>query len=300
VADRVWAPFASSVCVAGSFNGWSVDSTPLTPEGNSSWSVDVPGVQVKDQYKFVLRNPAIATPLWKNDPSRSMTNSAGNSIVADPDYVWQSRGYAMPPWNELVIYELHVGSFLFDRRNATRRGNFDTVISKLDYLQDLGINAVQVMAADEFPGDVSWGYNPAQIFAIEASYGSPNGFRRLVDAAHARGIEIIFDVVYNHLGPSDLDMWKFDGCSPNGRDDEGGIYFYNDWRKHTPWGRHAARLWPRGGAPVHPRQRSALARAALLRRPAVGRDGLDSQRLGSEQRPRRRHPGRMGADAVDR
>jgi len=124
-------------------------------------------------------------------------------------------GYSTPRWNELVIYELHVGSFLFDVANH-RRGDFDTVISKLDYLADLGVNAVQIMPADEFPGNVSWGYNPAYIFAIEEAYGGPNGFRRLVDAAHARGMAVIFDVVYNHLGPNDLDLWKFDGWSPNG------------------------------------------------------------------------------------
>ena len=237
VAFRVWAPFASAVSVAGSFNGWSAESAPLASEGNGYWSVDVPGAQVNDQYKFVIRNPNLPDPLWKNDPyARSMTNSVGNGIVADPDYVWQSTGYSTPPWNELVIYELHVGSFQFDPASPNRRGNFDTVIGKLDYLQDLGVNAIQVMAADEFPGDVSWGYNPSFIFAIEESYGGPNGFRRLVDAAHVRGIAVIFDVVYNHLGPADLDLWKFDGWSPTGRDDEGGVYFYNDWRKKTPWG----------------------------------------------------------------
>jgi len=237
VAFRVWAPFASAVSVAGSFNGWSTQSAPLASEGNGYWSVDVPGAQVNDQYKFVIRNPNLPDPLWKNDPyARSMTNSVGNGIVADPDYVWQSTGYSTPPWNELVIYELHVGSFQFDPASPNRRGNFDTVIGKLDYLQDLGVNAIQVMAADEFPGDISWGYNPSFIFAIEESYGGPNGFRRLVDAAHVRGIAVIFDVVYNHLGPADLDLWKFDGWSPTGRDDEGGVYFYNDWCKKTPWG----------------------------------------------------------------
>ena len=77
------------------------------------------------------------------------------------------------------------------------------------------------------------GYNPADIFAIEDNYGGPNGLRRLVDAAHSRGIAVIYDVVYNHLGPSDLDLWRFDGWSENGA---GGIYFYNDWRRSTPWG----------------------------------------------------------------
>ena len=233
---RLWAPFASGVAVAGSFNGWSPTAAPLSPEGNGFWSADVPGVGVGDEYKFVVTNVARPAPLWKNDPyARSMTSSAGNGIIAATDYVWQSRDYSTPPWSELVLYELHVGSFLFDHANK-RRGNFDTVIAKLGYLADLGINAIQLMPADEFPGDVSWGYNPSAIFAIEHAYGDPNGLRRLVDAAQARGIAVLFDVVYNHLGPEDLDLWQLDGWSPDGQSWQGGIYFYNDWRSATPWG----------------------------------------------------------------
>jgi 1,4-alpha-glucan branching enzyme len=85
----------------------------------------------------------------------------------------------------------------------------------------------------EFAGDVSWGYNPAHLFAIESSYGGPDAFKRFIRDAHAHGIAVIVDVVYNHLGPSDLDLWRFDGWS---EDDGGGIYVYNDWRATTPWG----------------------------------------------------------------
>lgn len=234
VGFRVWAPFATGVTVAGTFNGWSPTSAPLASEGNGYWSADVPGARIGDQYKFFLMSPYRSGSFWKNDPyARSLTNSIGSGIIAETDFVFQSAGYSTPPWNELVIYELHVGSFLFDPSAPNGRGNFDAVIAKLDYLQDLGINAIQLMPSDEFPGDISWGYNPAFIFAIEESYGGPNGLRRLVDAAHARGIAIIYDVVYNHFGPEDLDMWQFDGWSQNG---QGGIYFYNDWRQHTPWG----------------------------------------------------------------
>jgi 1,4-alpha-glucan branching enzyme len=231
---RVWAPFATRVAVAGTFNGWSITADPLTHEGGGFWFTDVAGAKIGDQYKFVLISPFAQKPLWKNDPyARALTNSIGNSIIAGFDYAWTSTGYSMPTWNDLVIYELHVGSFRFDPGSRNGRGNFDTVIGKLDYLVDLGVNAIQLLPADEFPGDISWGYNPAHIFAIEESYGGPNGLRRLVDAAHARGIAVIFDVVYNHLGPDDLDLWQFDGWSQDG---SGGIYFYNDWRKTTPWG----------------------------------------------------------------
>ena len=234
VAFRVWAPFASSVSVAGTFNGWSPTAAPLGRDGGGYWSADVAGANIGDQYKFVLTSPFRLAALWKNDHyARSLTNSVGNSIIARADYGWQTRGYSTPPWNELVIYELHVGSFRFDPNSSNGRGNFDSVIAKLGYLRELGINAIQLLPSDEFPGDISWGYNPAYIFAIEQSYGGPDGLCRLVDAAHARGIAVIYDVVYNHLGPSDLDLWQFDGWSENGG---GGIYFYNDWRRQTPWG----------------------------------------------------------------
>jgi 1,4-alpha-glucan branching enzyme len=231
---RVWAPFASEVAVAGSFNSWQADAASLAQDGGGYWSCDVAHAGIDDQYKFVLRNPAIAEPLWKNDPyARSLTNSVGNSIIVGTGTIRTDLGYSTPPWNEMVIYELHVGSFRFDPGSANGRGNFDTVIGQLDYLKDLGINVIQLLPSDEFPADVSWGYNPSYIFAIESSYGGPNGLRRLVDAAHARGIAVIYDVVYNHFGPDDLDLWRFDGWDQNG---QGGIYFYNDWRNQTPWG----------------------------------------------------------------
>jgi 1,4-alpha-glucan branching enzyme len=230
---RVWTPFASSLAVAGTFNGWNPANGPLTSEGNGYWSTDVPNAKIDDQYKFVLTSPYRAGLFWKNDPYvRSMTNSVGNGIIADPSYAFQSTGYSTPAWNEMVIYELHVGSFLFDPNIPSKRGDFDTVVAKLGYLRDLGINTIQLLPSDEFPGDISWGYNPADIFAIEQIYGGPNGMRKLVDAAHSNGIAIIYDVVYNHLGPDDLDLWQFDGWNQNG---QGGIYFYNDWRKTTQW-----------------------------------------------------------------
>ena len=234
VTFRVWAPFASGVAVAGSFNGWDRQAAALGREGDGYWSIDVAGATLGDQYKFVVTNAASGAMLWKNDPyALSMTQSDGNSIVADPNYAWTAEGYGGPAWNELVIYELHVGSFQLDPGNPGGRGDFTTVIGKLDYLQGLGINAIQVMPSDEFAGSSSWGYNPADIFAIEDGYGGPNGFSALVDAAHGRGIAVIYDVVYNHLGPGDLDLWQFDGWSQDGH---GGIYFYNDWRRTTPFG----------------------------------------------------------------
>ncbi|HEY8091559.1 MAG TPA: alpha-amylase family glycosyl hydrolase, partial [Polyangiaceae bacterium] len=135
-------------------------------------------------------------------------------------------------WNELVVYELHVGTFSSDPE-ASGRGTFQSLVGKLDALVDLGVNAIELMASGEFGTDISWGYNPDYIFAVEHAYGGPDGFRAFVRAAHQRGIAVVFDVVYNHLGTTDLDLWRFDGWSQS---DGGGIYFYEDWRRTTPWG----------------------------------------------------------------
>ena len=160
-----------------------------------------------------------------------LTNSAGNSIVTDLSYDWEGDSFETPYWNDIVIYEMHVGTFHVKEGEGT--GSFHSVIEKLPYLQELGINTIELMPITEFPGDVSWGYNPAHPFAVEESYGGVNGLKDLIKAAHRAGIAVLLDVVYNHFGPSDIDLWQFDGWSDN---DGGGIYFYNDWRSETPWG----------------------------------------------------------------
>ena len=123
---------------------------------------------------------------------------------------------------------------------------------RLGYLRELGIGAIQLMPPFEFAGDRSWGYNPAYPFAVESAYGHPDDLKALVRAAHEAGIAVLLDVVYNHLGPSDLDLWRFDGWSEN---DKGGIYFYQDDRSATPWGdtrpdygRHEVRAFLRDNA----------------------------------------------------
>ena len=104
----------------------------------------------------------------------------------------------------------------------------------MPYLRDLGINAIEIMPVAEFPMSISWGYNPSQPFSVESALGGPRGLHEFVKAAHAHGIAVILDVVYNHFGPGDLDLWRFDGWSRC--DHDGGIYFYDNARAHTPWG----------------------------------------------------------------
>ncbi|WP_261990166.1 alpha-amylase family glycosyl hydrolase [Hymenobacter sp. BT188] len=227
---RVWAPHAEEVNVIGTFNDWSNKSNPLRPEADGYWAIDVAGVKPGDEYRFLICYQG--QELSKNDPyAREVTHSAGNSVVPNHDFDWEDDHFEMPPWNALVIYEIHVGTF--NAPDPDKPGTFYNVIEKLDYLRELGINAIEIMPPTEFPGSRSWGYNPSHPFAIETDYGGANAFKQLVKEAHRHGIAVILDVVYNHFGPGDLDLWQFDGWQEN---DGGGIYFYNDWRAETPWG----------------------------------------------------------------
>ena len=231
VAFRVWAPHAQRVSIIGSFNDWLSDKHPLQAEENGTWYTDVAEAQIGDQYKFLLTTAQ--GEYQRIDPyAREVTGSVGNAIVHDPHFDWEGDDFHLAPWNELAIYELHVGTFS-DDENDNLSGQFASVTARLGHLKKLGINAIQIMPVGEFAGDRSWGYNPAHIFSVELTYGGPRAFKRFVKHAHQQGIAVILDVVYNHLGPSDLDLWQFDGWSENNR---GGIYFYNDDRAITPWG----------------------------------------------------------------
>ena len=233
VTFRTFAPFALSVRVAGTFNNWNSSSHPLFAEGGGWWSVDVPSIFPGNQYKFVVQK-SNGTLLFKNDPrARRLTNSIGNSIVYNPNgYAWSTASFTMPNWNELVIYELHLGTFNVPA-GGSPPSTFDHCRARLDDLKDLGVNAIQLMPVWEFPTDISWGYNPSYPFSVESSYGGPDELKQFIDDAHAHGIAVFGDMVYSHFGPTDLDMWQFDGWSQNGL---GGIYFFNDYRAVTPWG----------------------------------------------------------------
>lgn len=235
VLFRVWAPHAEKVYVTGTFNDWSETLTPLCKRKDGNWSALVPNAKAGDEYRYVIHTPSDYNlpPFSRIDPyARKVTSSVGNGILYDPkNFDWGDDHFDMATGNELVIYEMHIGTF--NVKEPGRPGTFDTAVEKFPYLKELGINAIEVMPIAEFAGDFSWGYNPAHPFAVEGIYGGPDAFKRFVKAAHEHGIAVIVDVVYNHLGPSDLGLWKFDGWSEN---DKGGIYFYNDHRSQTPWG----------------------------------------------------------------
>lgn len=227
----VWAPNADEVFVIGTFNDWHNTRHRMAKDPDGTWHIDVPRAKPGDEYRYrILRE---GTEYLRIDPyARRATSSVGNAIIAKPCRGVELGSFTIPPLNKMVIYELHIGTF-GKREGQPGPGTLVGVIDRLSYLHDLGINAVEVMPLAEFAGGYSWGYNPSHIFAVESEYGSRPTFRDFVEEAHKFGITVIVDVVYNHFGPSDLDLWQFDGWSDNNM---GGIYFYNDWRAHTPWG----------------------------------------------------------------
>jgi len=226
VTFRVWAPNATTVNVPGTFNGWNTSAAPLAKEMSNSvwtgvWSADVASATNGSQYKYFMTN---GVGIWKQDPRARLvqySGSGGNSIVYDPTlFNWAGDNFTNPPQSDLFIYELHIGTF----PSSAVPSRFVAATNKLDYLKNLGVNAVELMPIAEFPTDNSWGYNPAQIFAVEnVGYGGVDGLKTFVKACHARGIAVLLDVVHNHYGPGDLEMWNFDGYA--GPSLGGGIYF---------------------------------------------------------------------------
>ncbi len=202
----------------------------MQPEGLGYWAAEVEGANVGDQYKYQLVTSAGV--IKRIDPyAREVTNSVGNAIIHDPEFDWADDDFSISPWNQLIIYELHVGTFNDD--DPFLPGQFITITARLEHLKRLGVNAIQIMPVGQFAGMRSWGYNPSHLFAVDSDYGGSLGLKRFIKRAHQAGIAVILDVGYNHFGPSDLDLWQFDGWSENGK---GGIYFYNDDRAITPWG----------------------------------------------------------------
>ena len=135
VAFRVWAPFASSVFAAGTFNAWSTSANPFASEGNGYWSVEVPGAGIGDEYQFVITNGDQPLIWHKNPYASEVVTSSGNAIIRDSDFDWTGDNFTMPAWNELVIYEMHVGSF--NDAPGSGPGTFAEIVPKLPYLADL-------------------------------------------------------------------------------------------------------------------------------------------------------------------
>ena len=188
VRFRLWAPAHDRVQVA------LEDSAPQDMVAlGDGWHERVePSAGPGSRYRFLLPDGShVPDPASRFQPD----DVHGASEVIDPlAYRWQETAWAGRPWDEAVIYEMHVGTF-------TPEGTFRAAIDRLDHLALLGVTALEIMPVADFPGQRNWGYDGVLPFAPDSAYGRPEDFKAFIDAAHARGIMVLLDVVYNHFGP---------------------------------------------------------------------------------------------------
>ncbi len=189
VRFRIFAPAASSMRLQ--IEG--VDELlALVSEGNGWYCLTTDRASAGTRYTFRLPDGiAIPDPASRFQPE----DLGGSSEVIDPEaFPWSCPDWKGRPWEEAVLYELHLGTF-------TREGTFQSAIEKLDHLAALGITAIELMCLADFAGNRNWGYDPVLLYAPDSAYGRPEHMKAFIDAAHARGIMVILDVVYSHFGP---------------------------------------------------------------------------------------------------
>ncbi|MCU0533196.1 MAG: alpha-amylase family glycosyl hydrolase [Hydrococcus sp. Prado102] len=222
---KLFAPYNEKAVLIGSFSDWK--EIPMNKGEDGFFRATVDLEDGAYQYKFRVQSKSwffepnqwvdVTDPYATDIDGMSSEENAiatikdGDRIV--DDYVWMHDDKPLPADEELVIYEMHVADFSGGEDDPKERGKYKHVVEKLDYLCELGINAIELMPVKEYPGDYSWGYNPRHFFAAESSYGSTKELKNLIDECHARGIRVIMDGVYNHSESSapltqiDHDYW---------------------------------------------------------------------------------------------
>lgn len=221
----LFAPYNKGATLTGSFSNWK--EIPMTKEKDGYFRTKVELEDGVYEYKFRVQSKSwfIEPDQWVEiiDPyATDVDESKGVGTVQIKDgqkivdtYVWKHDEKPLPPDRELVIYEMHVADFSGGEDDPNPRGKYKHVVEKLDYLCELGINAIEMMPLKEYPGDYSWGYNPRYFFATETSYGTTEQLKHLIDECHARGIRVIIDGIYNHSEAScpltqiDHDYWYY-------------------------------------------------------------------------------------------
>lgn len=209
---RVWAPAAESVDLV-LLDDDGQREVPLERELSGDFVQELFGLGEGQRYGFRVNHG----PLRPDPASRWQPNGVHHpSAVFCPErFFWTDQTWKGVPRDELVLYELHVGTF-------TPEGTFDAIIPRLESLKDLGVTALELMPVAQFSGDRNWGYDGVHPFAVQHSYGGPRRLQRLIDACHRVGLGVILDVVFNHLGPEGNYLGEF------------GPYFTDRYR--TPWG----------------------------------------------------------------
>lgn len=205
----LWAPLAERVEVelkAGTTIG-------LEKTNQGYWIAKTDQIHPNDQYKFIINGEKkLPDPASLSQPEGVHEASMAVDLKAR---AWTDEGWQNPALNNYIIYEIHTGTF-------SAKGNFEGIAEHLDHLIALGINAIEIMPVAQFPGSRNWGYDGVFPYAVQHSYGGAAKLQELVDACHAKGIAVILDVVYNHVGPEGNYFAEF------------GPYFTDKY--HTPWG----------------------------------------------------------------
>ena len=218
---RVWAPRAQTVVLV-----IGEERIPMRAEAAGWWTVGVAPAAAGRDYAFRLDGgPPLPDPRSSWQP---MGVHGPSRLVDHRAFAWTDDGWQAPALSSAVIYEMHVGTFTAD-------GTFEAALDHLDHIVALGVTHVELMPVAEFAGTRGWGYDGVDLFAPHHAYGGPEGLKRLVDACHGRGLGVLLDVVYNHLGPAGNYLGRF------------GPYFAD--RHATPWG-EAVNLDGRGSDEV--------------------------------------------------
>jgi maltooligosyltrehalose trehalohydrolase len=207
---RLWAPLKESLDLVLTKSGTSI---PLQKDEWGYWKTSTDQLKTGDHYKIKLDGgQELPDPVSLAQPD----SVHGPSQAVDVrSFVWTDQDWQNLPLEDYLLYELHTGTF-------TPGGTFADLEEKLDYLLDLGVNAIEIMPVAQFPGGRNWGYDGVFPFAVQNTYGGAEGLQRLVDACHQKGIAVVLDVVYNHLGPEGNYLGAF------------GPFFTDKY--NTPWG----------------------------------------------------------------
>jgi malto-oligosyltrehalose trehalohydrolase len=215
VLFRLWAPQARQVDLCLTVGSAAKQMLPMLQQEEGWFVLHNQAAGIGDVYQFMIDREQLVP-----DPASrcQAVDIHGPSVICNPgEYDWRDAAWRGRPWEETVIYELHVGTF-------SPRGTFKGVTERLDYLAKLGITAIELMPVAQFPGNFNWGYDGALLFAPCSIYGDPADLKELVDAAHQRGLMVFLDVVYNHFGPEGNYLYVYAREA-----------FFTE-KFHTPWG----------------------------------------------------------------
>ncbi len=204
----LFAPNNKGAALIGSFSDWKEIPLEKGEDGYFRTQVDLEDGVYQYKFRVQTKSPNFEPDQWVDviDPYATDVDEAkNNGVVRIKDgkrivdaYVWQHDDTPLPDNHELVIYEMHVADFSGGEDDPYKRGKYQDAIAKLDYLSELGINAIELMPVNEYPGDYSWGYKVRHFCATESSYGSTEELKRFIDECHARGIRVFIDGIYNH------------------------------------------------------------------------------------------------------